>query len=133
MSKSLTLSHNFQPEFSETLNDITEITVALEDGKIAVNKMYFLLAGRFWIDLFKSIDARIIDRIIIPDFSISYFEKFIELLTKGETKYTSSDVTYQFLSGLLANLIQNILNQVKIMICTIHHSMSQNLLHANSV
>ena len=79
MSKSLTLSHNFQPEFSETLNDITEITVALEDGKIAVNKMYFLLAGRFWLDLFKSIDSPIIDRIIIPDFSISYFEKFIEL------------------------------------------------------
>ena len=101
MSKSLTLSHNFQPEFSETLNDITEITVALEDGKIAVNKMYFLLAGRFWLDLFKSIDSPIIDRIIIPDFSISYFEKFIELLTNGETKYTSSDVTYQFLSHFI--------------------------------
>ena len=126
MSKSLTLSHNFQPEFSETLNDITEITVALEDGKIA---------RRFWIDLFKSIESPIIDRIIIPDFSISYFEKFIELLTKGETKYTYSDILifYRILSGLLANLIQNILNQVKIMICTIHHSMSQNLLHANSV
>ena len=51
--------------------------------------------------LFKLFDSPIIDRIIIPDFSISYFEKFIELLTKGETKYTSSDVTYQFLSHFI--------------------------------
>ena len=71
--------------------------MALSDGKIAVNEMYFLIAGKFWKKMFESIDSNEIDRVIFPDFSVSFFEKIMELISQGESKYSSNEVTYQFL------------------------------------
>ena len=50
--KSTKLSHKFCPDVTQVLEEAeypyNEVTVSMADGKVAVDKMIFDLAGKYW-------------------------------------------------------------------------------------
>ena len=74
-------------DIQETLDNFndpwSQITVSLSDGNIGVNSLLLTLNNRFFTSLFREHDNY--DRLIIPDFDIQTFERYIDLIKIGKT------------------------------------------------
>lgn len=63
--------------------EFCDVTIAFKDGKRSCTTLFFLLAGKFWKDLIRSVDGHGFSTIIVPDIDVSCFETMIKLLLDG--------------------------------------------------
>ena len=88
---------NFQDKFNE-------VTVSLDDGKIGVHPMYFIMGNSFSKDLL--LQTQDVSRIIIPDFKVHTFENLQDLIVYGEVHLDNNDDKESLLS--LAEMLYGI-------------------------
>ena len=94
---------SFKFSFCETYKDtlenfedkFNEVTVSLDDGKVGVHPMYFIMGNQFTKDLL--LQTQEISRIIIPDFKVQTFKTLLHLIVNGEVHLDNNDETESIL------------------------------------
>ena len=94
------LNEDLAEELYSFSDPYSQVNVVLEDGKITINKTYFLLMTKFMRDIL--LDNDVTKNIIIPDMTKKSFETLIELMSTGEAYFETEENQNRFLEDIEA-------------------------------